>query len=597
LAGYANFQVDRNKRKNGINIFKKGRNFNKKNENLTKSEKLMNGIGIWASFYRANPQRFVKEYLGINLKLFQQILIYMMMHFNYFMYLAARGQGKTFLTAIFCVVRCILFPETKIIIASGVKSQAREVIEKIDDLRKNSPNLAREISDLRTSTNDARVEFHNGSWIKIVASNDNARSKRSNVLVVDEFRMVDLEVINKVLRKFQTAPRQPKYLEKPEYKHLQERNKELYLSSAWYKHHWSWERFLTYYKAMINEKSYFVCGLPYYLSIKEGLLMEEQVRDEMSESDFDEIGWSIEMECLFFGESEKAFFKFEDLEKNRKLPKPLYPREFYSLIKDSSFKYESKQSGEIRLLSCDVAGMSGKENDASVFTVFRLIPTKKGFERQIVYMESLEGGHTVTQAIRIRQLFDDFECDYLVLDTQSFGLGIFDQLTQPLYDKERNKEYEPWSCINDEKMAERCTYPDAPKIIYSIKGNPQLNSECAVLLRDAFKRGNIKLLINEMEGREILKKLKGYHDLPIEIQSKLEHVYIQTTMLINEMINLESEQSDSGLIKLKEPRSRRKDRYSSVAYGNYIATLLEREYLSKNSNNIDDYFFFMQAGF
>jgi hypothetical protein len=100
-----------------------------------------------------------------------------------------------------------------------------------------------------------------------------------------------------------------------------------------------------------------------------------------------------------------------------------------------------------------------------------------------------------------------------------------------------------------------------------------------------------------MEGREILKKLKGYHDLPIEIQSKLEHVYIQTTMLINEMINLESEQSDSGLIKLKEPRSRRKDRYSSVAYGNYIATLLEREYLSKNSNNIDDYFFFMQAGF
>jgi hypothetical protein len=588
LAGYANFQVDRNKRKNGINIFKKGRNFNKKNENLTKSEKLMNGIGIWASFYRANPQRFVKEYLGINLKLFQQILIYMMMHFNYFMYLAARGQGKTFLTAIFCVVRCILFPETKIIIASGVKSQAREVIEKIDDLRKNSPNLAREISDLRTSTNDARVEFHNGSWIKIVASNDNARSKRSNVLVVDEFRMVDLEVINKVLRKFQTAPRQPKYLEKPEYKHLQERNKELYLSSAWYKHHWSWERFLTYYKAMINEKSYFVCGLPYYLSIKEGLLMEEQVRDEMSESDFDEIGWSIEMECLFFGESEKAYFKYEDLEKNRKLIKPIYPREFYDLIKDSSFKYEPKKPGEIRLISCDIATMAGKENDASIYTIFKLVPTSKGYDRQIVYMESMEGGHTVTQAIRIRQLYDDFECDYIVLDTQNSGIGVFDQLTQPLYDKERNKEYEPFSCINDEKMAERCVYPNAEKVIYSIKGNPQLNSEVAVTLRDNFKRGKIKLLVNEMEAKEYLQKLKGYENLPEEVKAKFINVYQQITFLINEMINLEAEYNDNGQVKLKEPRSKRKDRYSSVAYGNYIASLLERELMKKDEFDEDD---------
>jgi len=597
MAGIKNYQVDRNKAYKGINIFKKGRNFNKNMENLTKSEKLMNGVGVWCSFYRANPHRFVAEYLGIHLKLFQQILLYMMNHNHYFMYLASRGQGKTFLTSIYCCVRAILFPESKIIIASGNLKQSREVIEKIDDLRKNSPNLQREISDLKTSTNDPKVEFHNGSWIKVVASNDGARSKRANLLIVDEFRMVDLDIINKVLRKFLTAPRNPKYLNKPEYAHLQERNKEIYLSSCWYKHHWSYNRFLTYYKAMIEGKKYFVCGLPYQLPIKEGLLMREQVLDEMSEDDFDEIGFSMEMEALWFGESEKAFFKFEDLEKNRKLPKPMYPREYYSLIKDASFKYEGKRNGEIRLLSCDIAGMSGKENDASVYTVFRLIPTSRGYERQIVYMESLEGGHTVTQAIRIRQLFDDFECDYLVLDTQNIGLGVFDQLTQPLYDKERNKEYEPWSCINDEKMAERCTYPNAPKIIYSIKGNPQLNSECAVLLRDAFKRGNIKLPVNEMEGREILRKLKGFESLPIETQTKFESAYIQITLLINEMINLESEQSDSGLIKLKEPRSRRKDRYSSVAYGNYIATLLEREYLSGRSNNIDDYFFFMQAGF
>ena len=61
-----------------------------------KSERIMKGVAKWASFYRANPQRFVKDYLNIKLKLFQKILLYAMMHNNYFMYIAARGQGEVF---------------------------------------------------------------------------------------------------------------------------------------------------------------------------------------------------------------------------------------------------------------------------------------------------------------------------------------------------------------------------------------------------------------------------------------------------------------------------------------------------------------------
>jgi phage terminase large subunit len=39
-----------------------------------------------------------------------------------FLYIASRGSGKTWLTALYCVVRCILYPGTKICVASGVKS-------------------------------------------------------------------------------------------------------------------------------------------------------------------------------------------------------------------------------------------------------------------------------------------------------------------------------------------------------------------------------------------------------------------------------------------------------------------------------------------
>lgn len=572
-------------------IYKQRRNLNKNMENATKSEKLMNGIGIWTSFYRLFPHMFVKEYLGITLKPFQKILIYFMMHFNYFMYIASRGQGKSFLTAIFCCVRSILFPESKIILSAGNIKQSIEIIEKIEDLRGNSPNLAREIEDLKTNPQNAGIKFRNGSWIKVVASNQGGRSKRANIIVVDEFRMVDKSIIDGVLRKFMTAPRQPKYLEKPEYKHLQERNKELYLSSAWYKHHWSWDKVNSFFNAMTDGKSYFVCSLPYQLAIKEGLLMREQVEDEMSESDFNEISWLMEMEGMFFGESEKAFFKFADLEKNRVLPKPIYPKSFYSLLKNKEFKYLDKENNEIRLISCDISGMSSAKNnnDASVFTIIRLIPnkTKTSYDKYICYIESLEGGHSQIQALKIRRLYEEFDCDYIVLDTQSFGLSIYDNLATNLYDKEYDKEYEALSCINDDEMAKRCFVDNAPKTIFSIKADAKLNNDMHIYVRDDFKRGKLRLLVNENESKEYLHNLKGYSELPLEVQADFQMPYIQTSFLINEMINLERVDTDNNLIKLKEPSTKRKDRYSSLGYAVWVSKQLEKKLRPMRQSSTD----------
>ena len=56
-----------------------------------KAKRIMEGVNIWCSFYRANPHRFAKDYLGLNLKLFQKILLYMMNYCYYIIYLAARG--------------------------------------------------------------------------------------------------------------------------------------------------------------------------------------------------------------------------------------------------------------------------------------------------------------------------------------------------------------------------------------------------------------------------------------------------------------------------------------------------------------------------
>lgn len=57
-----------------------------------KTQKIMRIVARRASYYRENPQRFVKEYLGIELKTFQKILLYAMMKHDACYYIAARGQ-------------------------------------------------------------------------------------------------------------------------------------------------------------------------------------------------------------------------------------------------------------------------------------------------------------------------------------------------------------------------------------------------------------------------------------------------------------------------------------------------------------------------
>ena len=119
----------------------------------------------------------------------------------------------------FCCVRAILYPGSKIIIASGNKKQAGNIItEKIVDLQRESPALAREIKEIKTQHDNICCIFKNGSTIRVTTSGDGARGARGNVLVADEFRLIKEKDINFVLKQFLTAPRKPPFMEKEEYK-------------------------------------------------------------------------------------------------------------------------------------------------------------------------------------------------------------------------------------------------------------------------------------------------------------------------------------------------------------------------------------------
>lgn len=558
-----------------------------------KSERLMSGIAYWGAFYRLNPHRFAKDYLNIQkLKLFQKINLYEMMHSTNIVNFGSRGISKTWQLALYCVIKCILYPGTQIAIASKVRGQASEVITKIDtDFLKlyswGSANLRNEISKISTSTNNPECEFKNGSRIFIVTANDSARHNRANVLIIDEFRMVDPNIISTVLKRFLTASRSPGYLNYPEYADLIERNVEVYASSAYYKSNWSYEKLKSYFANMLDDtKRYFVSALPYQLAVKERLLSREQLEDEMSEQDFDPITWSMEMQTLFWGESANAFFKSEDINKRRRIKECFHSLDLY---KKRGINVPELAVGERRIMSVDVALMASTRhnNDATAIWINRGMPSDDlSYKSNYVYLETNEGLTTDELGLKIMKYFYEYKCTDLVLDVNGNGLGIYDYIIRDRLDPESGKTYGALCACNSEEMAARCKVKGAKRVVHCIKATAQFNSNGYKQLRAAFLNGNINLLCHEFDAENVVKNILGYSSMNEKEKASLLIPYIQTSMFVNECISLDYEVGNNDLVKLKEKTGMRKDRVSSIMYNNAIVYELSNKLKPKTKDEI-----------
>lgn len=525
-----------------------------------------------------------------------------------FVFIHHRGGGKSFLIAIYVTFRAILYPGSKIIVASATRGQAQIILDKILlELKPQSAELANEIFEKQTKINgtNAQIVFKNSSYIRVVTAGDSARGARAHVLILDEFRLLNLDVVNTILRKFLIATRMPRYSKltdqerKREYR--KERNKMMYLSSAYTTDSWAYTKCTDTCNFMLDDsRSDFICGFPFYMGIQEGILRKDDVLDEMAEESFSEIKWSMEMGSLWWGAQDGAFFDYETISKNRKIKYPMYPHDYVRNLPVKSQRamaVKPKQPGEIRILSGDIALMSSKKhnNDASAIFINAMQPTKAGiFMNNIIYGDVAEGLRTEDQALMIRKLYDEFECDYIVLDTNGIGLGVFDCLASNMVDAETGEIYPALSCMNDAAMAERCVVPGADKVIWSIKASAQFNSDCAFLLREGFKSGRIRLLLNEYDAEGALAEIPGYKELSQQGKLRLQMPYIHTTLLIDELVKLRHEENN-GKVKVFERAGARKDRYSSLSYNYYVSTMIARKSAKRQTAETDKIEFVYRA--
>lgn len=561
----------------------------------------------WCSFWRDNPHRFVEDYLQIRLHFFQKILIYFMAKMPYFMFIASRGLGKSWLTAVYIVTMCILYPGTKVLIASGVKNQARLIVsEKIVDLMNNSYPLRQEIKDYKTGVNNAEVQFHNGSKIVPITSSDNSRGYRANVIVMDEFRMIKKEVIDSVIKPMKNVPRQPEFKKRfpNKYKDYEEPNYEIYLSSAWYKTHWSYALFEDYLKKMMAGNPLFVCTLPYQTSLEHGLLSQMEVNEITTSDMFNIINFQMEYEATFAGGDGNGFFELDEINPQMNVTKAFKPPthleylDNQQLVNPKSLSNIPKVKGEIRLISLDVAlsgSESGRKNDSSAFICMRMIPNKSGYHREVVYIESVyDLIETDKLAVMLKRMYYDFEADYAILDINGIGQGVYDSCAGILRDDVRDVEYEAWASINDKAQSDRYKHLNGKPVVYTIRGNAKLNNDIAVGLRTAFQNKKISLLISDIEKKDELVTNEKIHFLEKspEEQQEILMPYLQSSLLVTELVSLNYE-INNGNIKIFEVGSQTKDRYSSLGYANYIAQVIESDKLDKENNksNFTDFLF------
>ncbi len=544
-------------------------------ENKTNS--IMNTVAKRAGFYRANVNRFVEDYLQIRyLKLFQKILLHAMFTHNLFLFIACRGIGKTYLIALFCVCKCILYPGTKIVVSSYTFKQSKEVIGKItDDFMHHSPLLCSEIKRWSTGQNDAGVWFYNGSYIICKVAAETSRGARANVLIIDESRMVSKNIIDTILSPMLNAPRSPGYLNKPQYSHLKEVGSKYFLTSAWYAQSELFNQLKDYTNNMLKDNSsFFACDLPYQASIEAGLLMKETIENEMTEQSFNQISFMMEYEGKFYGSSEDALFNFDVLNKRRNILEAIYPLEYY---RETCNPIPKKQINEKRVLSLDVALLASKkhDNDASCFILSRdIISDDNNITCNVPYISTEEGLVTEELGLLAMRYFYQYDCDYFGLDATGIGQAVLDYIMQNRYDPLYGVTYKAMTVINNDDLATRCKIKDANKCVYAIKASAKSNNDMCLSLRSAFQNGYINLLISELDVEDKwTKQIKGYNKLSDNLKTQLRLPYYQTTFLIDELINLDHDISN-GLIKVKEKSGMRKDRYSSLEYNYYVVDQL-----------------------
>ena len=530
----------------------------------------------WVNYFTAYPD----IYLDIikpadsefSLFFYQRMTLRALMRFKDVFITAPRAFSKSFVTILAMFLQCVFIPGRKVFMCANTKQQAAQITkEKIYEIYDHWPLLKKEIIGWELNEYPGNfgkdyvsLRFRNGSIFDVVLAGDAARGGRRHGGEIDEIRDADEEAINSVVIPLVNVSRR---LPNNTVNEKEPNQQIIATASAGSKTSFAYERLIdTFENAIIDPNHAFMFGCDWRLPAMHGLIDKQYINKLKMSPSYNAESFATEYLSLWQGSSEEAWFSYEKLSKYRKLKNP----EMHAINRP--------ESEQFYLISVDV----GRISDQTAVSVFRVNVVKSKFYASLVNLIVL--GRTpqtkpfTVQAVDLKKIIERYNPREVVIDTNGLGVGLADEMIKPQYDEMGN--YLPaYGFINDDNY--KAIQPkDAPKILYGIKANNQLNSKIHGNCYSRLTSGLVRFLIKEQEAKSALLSTKKGQKMTVEQRVIRLMPHEMTTKLFEEMANLRLKRTGASLdIVLERINSRfPKDKYSSFSYGLWRIKELEEEY-------------------
>jgi hypothetical protein len=547
------------------------------------------------------------------------------------MYIASRGWGKSFLLALYSVLRCMFYPGTKIVIVGAAFRQSKIIFEYMETIWRGSPIL-RSIfngNDDGPRRDVDRCTIRLGdSWTIAVPMGDGSkiRGLRAHIIIADEFASISPDIYETVVSGFAAVSASP-------IQNVKEHAKKAAMSEAglWNEElealdtkmgnqaiisgtaDYSFKHFASYwkrYKAIIesqgdtrkledlfkgevpsnfNWKDYSIIRIPYEL-IPKGFMDDKQV--SRARATIHTGIYNMEYAACFTADSD-GFFKrslIENCVVNDSSP---------IMINNKPILFDPIVTGNTSLQY--VYGIDpASEQDNFSIVVLEVHPDHS----RIVYVWTTNRSNFKERqktglvkeydfygfcARKIRNLMKTFPCARIGMDAQGGGVAIEEALHDP--SKLEDGEHLIWPVIDYNKpkdtdnqaglhMLELVQFAKAD---WTAQANHGLRKdlEDKVLLFPRFDSLTLGLALDK-EGKDILgADLNPIYDSLSECILEIEDLKSELTTIVMTQTSTGSggrDRWDTPEVKLPNgKRGRlRKDRYSALVIANMIARQMNR---------------------
>lgn len=561
------FSVEKKKAREGVNDnYDSSMSYDPINEEEINYEEWSKFI----SYYRYYIDEFACDILGLRLYPFQRVILRGMGRYQNSMFIACRGLGKSYLTAVFFICMGILYPGIKLGIASGMGQQARNVIiQKIKGELVKNPNIAREIQfPIKTGSDDCVCILKNGSEIRAITlsqdkGGDSARSWRFNIVLGDEARLIKDDIIEEILIPMTKTKRQYAILHnKPE------KGKMIFLSSAHLKISPLYKRFKYHYdKMQEGSKDYFACCLPYQVGVQAGIFEEDDILKEKDKPTMTMDKFLYEYCGEFVGSSGDSYYPYDLTNASR-------------TISNCEIEQPQKSKSEYIIVH-DVAVSEAANSDNASTHVIKLKPRTNGsYFKDVVYTKTHNGMSLPSQMEFLRELYHlKFpNAIKIVIDMRGNGEPLpslfYNSWEYKNPDNGKVTEFPPLVLDNDEKGG---NIKNAIPMLRGITATNISNNKMYTYMKSCFEDATLRLL---QPSAELDEKFKNN-----EITLEEFQIFIQHDLLISELSNIKQAMTDHGNIVYERiVKKQKRDRATSLAYGLTLIQEMEED----NRNRMDE---------